>query len=129
MTRWLRTWLEWTLLGIGIGCVGMFGFVSVQADRFERSQAAGFERSTDAAPDRSVPAKPGSLVGLLSVPRIGISTAVVQGDDSKSLMLSAASLCTPSSQVSIPSVNGPSVLSGVLKGPGLARQSMTVARA
>ena len=92
MTRWLRTWLEWTLLGIGIGCVGMFGFVSVQAYRFERSQAAAFERSTHAAADRSVPAKPGSLVGLLSVPRIGMSTAVVQGDDSKSLKLSAGHL-------------------------------------
>ncbi len=84
MTRWLRTWLEWTLLGVGIGCVGTFGLASLEAYRFERSQAAAFERSA-APPDRTVPTPPGSLVGLLSVPRLGLSTAVVEGDDSKSL--------------------------------------------
>jgi sortase A len=92
MINWLRTWLEWTLLGIGIGCVATVGLVSLEAYRFERSQAAAFERSTTATPDRTVPAKPGSLVGLLSVPRLGLSTAVVEGDDSKSLKLSAGHL-------------------------------------
>jgi sortase A len=85
-------WFEWTLLGIGIGCLGTFGLVSLQAYRFERSQAAAFERSAAAIPDRTVPTKPGSLVGLLSVPRLGLSTAVVEGDDSKSLKLSAGHL-------------------------------------
>jgi sortase A len=89
---WLRTWLEWTLLGVGIGCVGTVGLVSLEAYRFERSQAAAFERSATEAPDRTVPTKPGSLVGLLSVPRLGLSTAVVEGDDSKSLKLSAGHL-------------------------------------
>ncbi len=91
MTRWLRTWLEWTLLGVGIGCVGTFGLASLEAYRFERSQAAAFERS-DATPDRTVRTPPGALVGLLSVPRLGLSTAVVEGDDSKSLSLSAGHL-------------------------------------
>ena len=86
---WLRSWLEWTLLGVGIGCVGTFGFVSLQAYRFERSQAAAFERS---ATDGPLPARAGSLVGLLSVPRLGLSTAVVEGDDSRSLKLSAGHL-------------------------------------
>jgi sortase A len=89
---WLRTWLEWTLLGVGIGCVGTVGLVSLEAYRFERSQAAAFDRSATATPDRTVPTKPGSLVGLLSVPRVGLSTAVVEGDDSKSLKLSAGHL-------------------------------------
>ena len=91
MKRWLRVWLEWTLLGVGIGCLGTFGLASLEAYRFERAQAAAFERST-APPDRTVPAPPGSLVGLLSVPRLGLSTAVVEGDDSKSLKLSAGHL-------------------------------------
>ena len=91
MTRWLRTWLEWTLLGVGIGCVETFGLASLDAYRFERSQAAAFERSA-ATPDRTVRPPPGSLVGLLSVPRLGLSTAVVEGDDSKSLSLSAGHL-------------------------------------
>ena len=42
--------------------------------------------------DGTLPAKAGSLVGLLSVPRLGLSTAVVEGDDSKSLKLSAGHL-------------------------------------
>jgi sortase A len=91
MKRWLRVWLEWTLLGVGIGCLGTFGLASLEAYRFERAQAAAFERSA-APPDRTVPAPPGSLVGLLSVPRLGLSTAVVEGDDSKSLKLSAGHL-------------------------------------
>lgn len=92
MRAWLRTWLEWTLLGIGVGCLGTFGLVSLQAYRFEHAQAAAFARSATATPDRRVPVKPGSLVGLLSVPRLGLSTAVVEGDDSKSLKLSAGHL-------------------------------------
>lgn len=92
MSRWLRTWLEWTLLGVGIGCVGTVALVSLEAYRFERSQAAAFERSAPASLDRPAPAKPGALVGLLSVPRLGLSTAVVEGDDSKSLRLSAGHL-------------------------------------
>ena len=89
---WLRIWLEWTLLGIGIGCVGTVGFVTLQAYRFERFQAAAFERSAKTLTDGTLPAKAGSLVGLLSVPRLGLSTAVVEGDDSKSLKLSAGHL-------------------------------------
>jgi sortase A len=65
--------------------------VSLEAYRFERSQAAAFERSA-VTPDRTVPTKAGSLIGLLSVPRLGLSTAVVEGDDSKSLKLSAGHL-------------------------------------
>jgi sortase A len=54
-------------------------------------QAAAFAQSAGAA-DRTVPTPAGSLVGLLSVPRLGLSTAVVEGDDSKSLQLSAGHL-------------------------------------
>jgi LPXTG-site transpeptidase (sortase) family protein len=94
MIRWLRTFIEWSLVGIGCGCLGSVGYVAVQAALFERAQAAAVERAIagPAPRERVVTLDTGALIGLLTLPRVGLSTAVVEGDDSGSLRLSAGHL-------------------------------------
>ena len=83
-----RTWLlhlcEWLLLGFGLGCLGIYTYETVEARRFQTEQAAVFEQQARA---KAAPGavKPGSLVGMLDVPRLQLSTPVIEGDDTATL--------------------------------------------
>src|SRR5688572_11104909 len=83
-----RTWLlqlcEWMLLGFGLGCLGMYAYETVEVRRFQAEQAAVFEQQAraQAAPG---PSKPGSLVGVLDVPRLQLSTPVIEADHTATL--------------------------------------------
>jgi sortase A len=81
---WLRHLLEWMLLGFGIGCLGMYAYETVEARRFQIEQTAAFERGVRA---RIAPTavKQGGLVGMLDVPRLQLSTPVIEGDDTGTL--------------------------------------------
>lgn len=83
----LRIWfvhlLEWLLLGFGLGCLGMYAYESVEARRFQAEQAAAFEREAKAHLAPAV--RRGGLVGMLDVPRLQLSTPVIEGDDDGTL--------------------------------------------
>lgn len=81
---WLAYFLEWTLLGLGVGCLGMYAFETVEARKFQAEQTAAFERAaeTQAAPVRVAT---GGIVGMLDVPRLRLSTPVIEGDDDDTL--------------------------------------------
>jgi sortase A len=80
---WVALFLEWSLLGVAVGCLGMYAYESVEARRFQAQQAAAFERAaTTAAPLR---VRAGGLVGMLDVPRLKLSTPVIEGDDDRTL--------------------------------------------
>ncbi|HYE88930.1 MAG TPA: class D sortase [Vicinamibacterales bacterium] len=81
---WLLSLLEWLLLGVGLGTLGMYGYESVEARRFQAEQAAAFERAarSPVPPSRI---QPGGLVGMLDVPRLKLSTPVIEGDDDRTL--------------------------------------------
>ena len=81
--QWLSVWLEWLLLGIGIGCLGTYAYETVEARRFQAQQAAAFARSAQA--DAPVSVRAGGLVGMLDVPRLKLSTPVIEGDDDATL--------------------------------------------
>ncbi|HYB95954.1 MAG TPA: class D sortase [Vicinamibacterales bacterium] len=91
----LRSWLvhlcEWLLLGIGLGCLGTFAYETVEARRFQAEQTAAFEREArrQAAPAR---VRPGGLVGMLDVPRLQLTTPVIEGDDDGTLKRAAGHL-------------------------------------
>lgn len=91
MTRlrlWLVTVVEYLLLGVALGCLGTYGYVTIEARRLQREQVARFER--DMAIEK--PYAAGSLLGMLDVPRLRMSLPVVQGDDDRTLKLSVGHL-------------------------------------
>ena len=81
--RWLSVWMEWLLLGIGLGCLGVYAFETVEARRFQAEQRAAFARAAETPAAFTVRA--GGLVGMLDVPRLNLSTPVVEGDDDGTL--------------------------------------------
>ena len=80
---WLRVCAEWLLLGFGLGCLGTFGYETVEARRFQAERAAEFARAAQAYAPVSVRA--GGLIGMLDVPRLELTTAVIEGDDERML--------------------------------------------
>ncbi len=84
LTAWVRHLLEFLLLGFGIGCFAVFAYEHVEARRFQAEQSAAFERD---ARSRATPGavRRGGLVGMLDVPRLQLSTPVIEGDDSRTL--------------------------------------------
>ena len=80
---WLVHLFEWLLLGFGLTCLGMYAYESVEARRFQAEQTAAFER--DAMANAAPAIRPGGLVGMLDVPRLQLSTPVIEGDDDRTL--------------------------------------------
>ncbi len=83
LRHWLSVWMEWTLLGVALGCLGTYAYETVAARRFPAAQAADLRRVADAgAPIR---VRAGGLVGMLDVPRLRLTTPVIEGDDDVTL--------------------------------------------
>ena len=81
---WLLHLVEWLLLGLGLGCIGVYAYETVEARRFQSEQAAAFERAAKAErPLTEI--RTGSLIGMLDVPRLELSTPVIEGDDTRTL--------------------------------------------
>ena len=81
--QWLSVVFEWLLIGVGVGALGMVAYETVQARRFQAEQAAEFARAAQAyAP---VTVRAGGLVGMLDVPRLKLTTPVIEGDDDRTL--------------------------------------------
>jgi LPXTG-site transpeptidase (sortase) family protein len=81
--QWLSIWLEWLLLGIGLGCLGVYTYETVEARRFQAERAAEFAEAAMACAPVTVRA--GGLVGMLDVPRLELTTPVIEGDDDTTL--------------------------------------------
>ena len=85
--QWVLTMIEWLLVGLGVGCLGMFAFETVEARRFQAERAAEFARAAQAyAP---VTVRAGGLVGMLDVPRLRLTAPVIEGDDDATLKRAA----------------------------------------
>ncbi len=89
---WLATLFEFALLGIGLGCLGTYGFVTIEGRLAQREQAARFERDAAAPSPAPDVATAGSLVGMLDVPRLRLSTPVIEGDDDQALQAAVGHL-------------------------------------
>jgi sortase A len=83
MREWFSVWLEWLLLGIGIGCLGTFAYETVEARRFQAERTVEFARA--AMTRAPVTVRAGGLIGMLDVPRLQLSTPVIEGDDDTTL--------------------------------------------
>ena len=83
LRQWFSVWFEWLLLGIALGCLGTYAYETVEARRFQAERAAEFARAARAyAP---VVVRTGGLVGMLDVPRLNLTTPVIEGDDDSTL--------------------------------------------
>lgn len=81
--RWGSLLLEWLLVGFGVGCLGVYAYETVEARRFQAERAKEFAAAAQAyAP---VTVRAGGLVGMLDVPRLNLSTPVIEGDDARTL--------------------------------------------
>jgi sortase A len=101
----LGLWTERLFLAIGVICLGWWSSATVYGRYFRSQQVASFEPATASLPARpltrlEVPAPPGprpqgdrnALIGILDVPRLGVSTPVISGDDQRSLDIAAGHL-------------------------------------
>ena len=88
--EWWRTWLEWLLVGIGVGCLATYAYETIEARRFQAERARDFAQAAQAYAPVSVGA--GSLLGMLDVPRLRLTTAVIHGDDETTLKRAAGHL-------------------------------------
>lgn len=82
---WAAQFLEYALLGVAIGCLGMYTYESVEARRFQGKQTAAFEQAARAQVAPSKKVRAGGLVGMLDVPRLQLTTPVIEGDDDRTL--------------------------------------------
>lgn len=81
VVTWCLQCLEGFLLGLGIGCLGVYGYEMYAAREFQAEQVAAFERASDTPSMLET----GAIVGMLDVPRLELSTPVIQGDDDRTL--------------------------------------------
>jgi sortase A len=85
-------WIQWLFLIIGVVCLGLYGFFTVQA-RIEQSLLE--EELSLPRPSHPNPIKEkyrlreGDLFGRLEVPRLNMSVMVMEGIDSRTLRLGA----------------------------------------
>ena len=117
MSRRLSMWIERALLAVGAACLGTYVFVTLDARRYQAETRAAFERgdaastsetetttANHAAPREGAGSadepgnragesvETGTVLGMLDVPRLGLSTTVVQGDDEATLRKAAGHL-------------------------------------
>lgn len=95
--------LERALLIVGLCCLGWYGLAAADAAYMQQEARAAVERALDAAneidtpsisvpPPDTAPVMGTNLIGLLEIPRLRLSTAVVEGDDSDALRGAAGHL-------------------------------------
>jgi sortase A len=92
--------LERMLFVVGITCLCVFGLVTAGAAIYQRERAAAFDKqraigSLPAAPAQVQPAvaqADDSLIGMLDIPRLELTTPIVEGDDRATLEIAAGHL-------------------------------------
>jgi len=89
-----RVWASRILIAVGLVCLGYYSVVTVHTWRFQRSAKARIDetvsivRTPAARPETNDAVKPlevGEIIGRVDIPRLGLSAAVAEGDDDKTL--------------------------------------------
>jgi sortase A len=85
--RWILRWTQIALFGVAISTLGYCGFVLEDTWVFQHEErrqldqllAARPEAAYPTSPRRSPPAENGDLIGLIEIPRLGVSAIVIEG--------------------------------------------------
>jgi len=93
--RW--RWLERLLLAVAVVCLGYYGYVTAEAylyQAYETRELDAILHSAPVAPSaamapaaRRAEPTPGSAIGLIGIPRLGVSAVVRAGSDARTLRL------------------------------------------
>ena len=92
----LRAWVQRALIAAGVACLVSYSVITVHTWRYQRAAKSEIDRIASvgraqplaAAADAPRPVKPlatGELIGKVEIPRLGLSAAVAEGDDDKTL--------------------------------------------
>jgi sortase A len=92
----LRAWVQRALVAVGVVCLVSYSVITVHTWRYQRAAKSEIDRIASverarpvaAAADATRPVKPlatGELIGKVEIPRLGLSAAVAEGDDDKTL--------------------------------------------
>jgi sortase A len=85
--RYVR-WIATALMLLGVGLLATAATIVVEASRFQREQARALAAARASEPVSHSPAPalvPGAPLGVLEIPRLGLSVVVVSGDDDSTL--------------------------------------------
>ena len=81
------------LITIGVICLGIYGFITVQAWRQQAELQSELQKQLVLPPKTTVKVKPklgeGDLVGRLEIPRLNVSVMVMEGTSDRTLRLGA----------------------------------------
>jgi sortase A len=92
----LLVFVERACLLVGVVCLGWTGAAAVEASRFQQAHSAVAADMPGGSGDGRAPAtdelEPGSLLGTLSVPRLGLEAPVLVGDSDRTLDLAVGYL-------------------------------------
>lgn len=78
-------WLERGLLGLALGCLGMFIAPLVEGRWFDLTAGRRLESLLAASGDAAASIQPDGLIGRLEIPRLGVSAIVAEGQEEATL--------------------------------------------
>jgi sortase A len=95
--RWTLRWTQRLLFTGALSLLAYCGFVLIDAWAFQRSERRQLERllparqevASPASPKIPLPAVKGDLIGLIKIPRLGLSVIVIEGTSARILRLAA----------------------------------------
>lgn len=96
-----RTWPDGALMAFGLACLMFYATVSVQTAVYQRKAKAEIDQMISAhrplavretMPSPARPLLPGDLIGRVDIPRLKLSAAVAEGDDTSTLGIAVGHL-------------------------------------
>jgi len=85
-------WSERGLLLAGILCMVRVGLLALEAAAFQHRASAEVRRDIILESRAAAPSAEDGVVGLLEIPRVGMSAVVVEGDEAETLRVAAGHL-------------------------------------
>jgi sortase A len=95
--RQILRWTQWALFTIALSLLAYCGFVLIDAWTFQRAERSQLERELSPRqetayripPKNAGPVAKGDLIGLIKIPRLGLSVIVIEGTSARILRRAA----------------------------------------
>jgi sortase A len=87
--RWMLRGMQIALFGVAISTVAYCGFVVEDAWVFQHQERRQFDQLLAGRHETAPPVGTGDLIGLMQIPRLGVSVIVIEGTSAKTLRRAA----------------------------------------